>query len=130
MQTDSPDVDVDAELLHPLFSSSDGDVILGSKGGATLFRVHSYTLKTTSGWFRAMFSLPQKAGPTLTDVIYLDEDAGTLEALLRMICGQPVLRLESFDMVEALLYAAEKYDMPGPVSIGEHSQRIQSYHPC
>jgi hypothetical protein len=115
----SDDALIPSDLFHPLFSSPEGDIILSASGGNTLFRVHSFTLKTTSGWFRTMFSLPQKTSPTFADVIYLDEDAQTLDALLRMVCGQPVLRLETFDMVESILYAAEKYDMPGPVSIGE-----------
>lgn len=103
---------------HELFSSPDADTILGSKDGV-LFRVHSFILKTTSGWFRAMFSLPQKAqshdDPTVT--VYVDEDAATLEALLRCVCGLPIPRLDSYDTIEALLFAAEKYDMPGPPSI-------------
>lgn len=106
----------DGEHVHPLFSSPDGDVNLGSKDG-TLFRLHSYTLKTTSGWFRTMFSLPQKCEPSPKDVIYVDEDTHTLELLLRMVCGLPILGLDSYDAVDSLLYAAEKYDMPGPMSI-------------
>lgn len=102
--------------FHPLFSSSDGDIILGAKGG-TLFRVHSYTLKTTSGWFRTMFSLPQKSTSATTDIIYVDEDAYTLESLLRMACGLPIMNVDSYDTIDALLYASEKYDMPGPISI-------------
>ncbi|TCD69263.1 hypothetical protein EIP91_008198 [Steccherinum ochraceum] len=78
-----------------------------------------------------MFSLPQQsvAAPgsdiqapshssTLpSDVIYVDEDAATLEFLLRLVCGQAIPKLDSYDVVEPLLYAAEKYDMPGPLSI-------------
>lgn len=45
--------------FHPLFSSPEGDVVLSARGGQTYFRVHSYTLKTTSGFFRAMYNLPQ-----------------------------------------------------------------------
>jgi hypothetical protein len=118
-----PDLEkVDAEgRFHPLFSNLDGDTILGAKGGSLLFRVHSYTLKTTSGWFRTMFSLPQTSQSAEADVIFLDEEALVLEALLRMICGQPILRLESIDMVDSVLFAAEKYDMPGPMSIGQSS---------
>ncbi|KAI0915753.1 hypothetical protein AcW1_003734 [Taiwanofungus camphoratus] len=109
--------DPQTTALHPLFSSTDGDVMLGSKDG-TLFRVHSYTLKTTSGWFRAMFSLPQKKEPDLQlDTIYVDEDTVTLEGLLRMVCGLPIPRLDSYDIIEPILHAAEKYDMPGPLSI-------------
>lgn len=47
------------DKLHPAFSSPEGDVILSARGGQTFFRVHSYTLKTTSGFFKEMYSLPQ-----------------------------------------------------------------------
>ncbi|CAL1707859.1 unnamed protein product [Somion occarium] len=100
---------------HPLFSSPDADIALGSKDGI-LFRVHSYTLRTTSGWFHDMLTLPQKE-PGSTEIIYVDEDASTLEALLRMICGLPIPSLDSEEAVEPVLYAAEKYDMPGPLSV-------------
>ncbi|THH28623.1 hypothetical protein EUX98_g5567 [Antrodiella citrinella] len=121
-------------VYHPLFSSLDGDTVLGSKDGV-LFRVHSFTLRTTSGWFRDMFSLPQgasastgqdaqdathaasSASPPPSNVIYVDEDAATLESLLRLISGLPIPKLDSYDAVEPILYAAEKYDMPGPPSI-------------
>lgn len=110
------------EEPHPLFSSPDADVTLGAKDGV-LFRVHSFILKTTSGWFRAMYTLPQhSAAPTIVtqlgmDVIYVDEDSKTLEGLLRIICGLPIPRLDSYDTVEPILHAAEKYDMPGPMSV-------------
>ncbi|KZP08450.1 hypothetical protein FIBSPDRAFT_1052417 [Athelia psychrophila] len=103
--------------FHPLFSSPDGDVILGAKGGSLLFRTHSFTLKTASGWFRTMFSLPQKSTPMTSDILYMDEDSAILEGILRMSCGLPVVLPTTYDMVDALLYAAEKYDMPGPMSI-------------
>jgi hypothetical protein len=107
----------DPALLHPLFSNPDGDVILGSKGGDVLFRTHSFILKTTSGFFRTMFSLPQKCAPVTLDVIYMDEDATILESLLRMACGLPIIPPTSYDAVDPLLFAAEKYEMPGPMSI-------------
>jgi hypothetical protein len=88
--------------LHPLFSSSDGDIILGAKGG-TLFRVHSYTLKTTSGWFRTMFSLLQKSAPATSDIIYVDKDAHMLESLLHMICGLPIMHVDSYNAIVVLL---------------------------
>ncbi|KAI9442679.1 hypothetical protein H4582DRAFT_1930084 [Lactarius indigo] len=112
MQSDQK-ADASAPKYHPLFSF-ESDVVLASRDGI-LFRVPSTTLKMTSSWFRAMFTLPQVASPsssasasaslsapTDSEVISLDEDARTLEPLLRMA---PVL------------YAAEKYDMPGPASI-------------
>ncbi|TFY63387.1 hypothetical protein EVG20_g6331, partial [Dentipellis fragilis] len=110
--------------FHPLFAF-DADVVLGSKDGV-LFRVPSTTLRMTSSWFRTMFTLPQTLPPTppanlsapdAPDVINLDEDSRTLEHLFRMICGLTIPELDSWDTVEPLLYAAEKYDMPGPQSI-------------
>ncbi|KAI0633329.1 hypothetical protein C8Q77DRAFT_1114350 [Trametes polyzona] len=123
MQAEQEDQKTDIELsnggFHPLFSSPDGDIVLGSKD-RVLFRVHSFTLKTTSGWFRAMYSLPQRSATTLDlppETIYVDEDNATLEGLLRMVCGLPIPRLDSYDVIEPILHAAEKYDMPGPMSI-------------
>ncbi|KAJ7594650.1 hypothetical protein C8J56DRAFT_1044370 [Mycena floridula] len=107
--------------IHPLFAE-DADVILGAKEGQMFFKVHSFSLKTASGFFRSMFTLPQQGNKPAT-TIYLDEDADTLECLLRMICGLP-LNIESWeegdaawDRVESLLDAIEKYDLPGPLSI-------------
>lgn len=116
---------------HPLFSF-DADVVLGSRDGV-LFCVPSMTLKMTSAWFRTMFTLPQGSPPSSsrshngnqrdapvssdTEIIGLDEDASTLEALFRMICGLEIPMLDTWDAVEPVLYAAEKYDMPGPASI-------------
>ena len=117
---------------HPLFSF-DADVVLSSRDGI-LFCIPSMTLKMTSSWFRTMFTLPQGSppassrshnrnqrdtttAPTETEIIGLDEDSSTLEPLLRMICGLEIPTLDTWDTVEPVLYAAEKYDMPGPASI-------------
>jgi len=104
--------------VHPLFSSDEADVVLASKDGMQ-FRIHSIVLKTTSGWFRTMFSLPQKptSEPPQDTVIYVDEDEETLEAVLRMVSGLQMPRLDSYDVIEPILHAAEKYDMLGPMSI-------------
>ncbi|KAH9044195.1 hypothetical protein EDB84DRAFT_1559050 [Lactarius hengduanensis] len=134
MQSDQKP-DVVASKYHPLFTF-ESDVVLASRDGI-LFRVPSTTLKMTSSWFRAMFTLPQSAPPSATpstsasplartsslnppadsEVISLDEDARTLEPLLRMACGLEIATLDTWDAVEPVLYAAEKYDMPGPASI-------------
>ena len=117
MQADSDTtLPVDNLVYHSSFNSPDSDTVLGSKDG-TFFRVHSYTLKTTSGWFRSMFSLPQHSSGGPSVALYVDEDASTLEALLRMVCGLTIPRLDTFEVIEPVLYAAEKYDMPGPLSI-------------
>ncbi|EMD32083.1 hypothetical protein CERSUDRAFT_119067 [Gelatoporia subvermispora B] len=122
MQADGDNEDLDGgvppflDALHPLFSSPDGDVVLGSKDGV-FFRVHSFVLKMASGWFRAMFTLPQKAPADPLEPIYVGEDASALEGLLRMICGLPIPKLDTYEVIEPILDAAEKYDMPGPLSI-------------
>ncbi|KAF5351728.1 hypothetical protein D9756_007460 [Leucocoprinus leucothites] len=103
------------DRLHPLFASPDGDVVLSARGGQTFFRVHTYTLKTTSGFFRAMYSLPQSKSP-VDDIIYLDEDAEVLEPLLRMVSGLELPPLTDCDLIEKILFVAEKYEMPGPIS--------------
>jgi hypothetical protein len=121
MQADSDGSDGhDQPHLHPQFCSSEADVILGAKNG-TLFRAHSYALKTTSAWFRAMFSLPQNPKPVKSELdmvdvlqINVDEAEHVLESLFRMICGLPI---PAIDTIYALLFAAEKYDMPEPISI-------------
>lgn len=48
--------------FHPDFSSEEADVILASKDSALHFRVHSFTLKSTSAFFQTMFTLPQYVG--------------------------------------------------------------------
>lgn len=121
------------DRFHPLFADPDGDVILAAKGGEVLFRLHSFILKMTSGFFKTMYTLPQcvdvvlsggrylsrrrQNTPAPTDIVYTDEDAYTLESLLRMICGLSLLAVETYDQLDTLLFAAEKYDMPGPISI-------------
>ncbi|KAF9567915.1 hypothetical protein CPC08DRAFT_625847 [Agrocybe pediades] len=99
--------------FHPDFESSDGNVVLAAKDAKLYFRVHSHTLRTTSGFFRTMYSLPHSR----SDIIYLDEDAEILEHLLFMICGLPFPEITSDDLLDSILFAAEKYDMPGPMSI-------------
>ncbi|OAX38091.1 hypothetical protein K503DRAFT_741710 [Rhizopogon vinicolor AM-OR11-026] len=114
----SPKILVKTEdTFHSLFSSPGADVILGSSDH-TLFRVHSWTLKTTSGWFRSLFSMP-RLNPVshCPETINLGENSRTLESILRMICGLPINPLTSYDDVDVLLFAAEKYDMPGPISL-------------
>lgn len=102
---------------HPLFSSPEGDITFASKDGSMFFKIHSFVLKTASGFFRTMFSLPQRAEPQSTGIMYLEETSETLEHLLRMISGLPLLPIETWDVIDLLLDAIEKYDMPGPLSI-------------
>ena len=121
-------------MTHPAFDSPDADVALVSRD-LVCFRMHSFTLKTTSGWFRSLFSIPRPPSATSgtdedrelrpalipstadPETIHLDEDSSTLELLFRMISGLPIQPLMSFDTIDALLFASEKYDMPGPMSL-------------
>jgi hypothetical protein len=45
--------------FHPEFSLPDANLVIAAKDAKMYFRVHSYTLKTTSGFFRTMYTLPQ-----------------------------------------------------------------------
>jgi hypothetical protein len=47
----------------------------------------------------------------------MNDDDTTLEHLLRMVSGLPLLPLDSCDMLERVLHAAEGYEMPGAISI-------------
>ncbi|KAK7443535.1 hypothetical protein VKT23_015708 [Stygiomarasmius scandens] len=49
---------------HPLFDSSYADIVLSSSDDV-LYRIHSYTLRHASGFFRTMFSLPQPKCPSV-----------------------------------------------------------------
>ncbi|KAF9035177.1 hypothetical protein BJ165DRAFT_1355710 [Panaeolus papilionaceus] len=111
---------------HPCFTSPDADIILRSTQG-TLYRIHSYTLRSTSGFFDTMFSLPQPKvsrllegsgepstpAPTVLDVY---ENDFAMEHLLKIMCGLPIPKWNSFDDIERVLTVAEKWDTPGPIS--------------
>ncbi|KAG6883547.1 hypothetical protein C0993_005549 [Termitomyces sp. T159_Od127] len=116
--------------FHPEFSLPDADVILRSTEG-TLYRIHSYTLCTTSGFFNTMFSLPQpprckeiqdqnRSGPVCgndePEEIPIYESDFVLERLLPLLCSIPIPSWESFDDVDRVLTAAEKWDTPGPIA--------------
>lgn len=126
------DAPVHSRKYHPDFASPDADVILRSSEG-TLFRVHSYTLRTTSGLFNTMFNLPQPVKNTTScphsqrgcregEQVYEPEEIPIYESdfvlvrLLRLICSLPVPIWESYDDIERVLTAAEKWDTPGPIA--------------
>ncbi|RDB18970.1 hypothetical protein Hypma_014381 [Hypsizygus marmoreus] len=115
-----------ARKYHPDFSFPDADVILRSFEG-TLYRIHSYTLRTTSGLFNTMFNLPQPQkcvkdphkdpkGADEPEEIPIFESDFVVERLLRLLCSIPVPTWESYDDVDRVLTAAEKWDTPGPIA--------------
>lgn len=110
-----------ALTYDPLFSEEDATIVLTSSDGVN-YRLHPFTLRTTSGFFRDMISLPQKGSDDAGDVkgirdehIGLSEGSKVLGTLLSMISGLAVKKWESLDEMEAVLIAAQKYDMPGPL---------------
>lgn len=106
----------------PAFSEEDATIVLTSSDGVN-YRLHPFTLRTTSGFFRDMISLPQKKSDSAGDVkdiiqdehIGLSEGSKVLGTLLSMISGLAVKKWESLDEMEEVLTAAQKYDMPGPL---------------
>ncbi|KAJ7688163.1 hypothetical protein B0H17DRAFT_984352 [Mycena rosella] len=105
-----------AENVHPCFADNSVDVVLQSTEG-TLYRVHSFTLRNTSGFFRTMLSLPQPPDAKVPQEIPVGEKDAVMERVLRMMCGLEIPRWASFDEVEATLDLIEKWDTPGPLSI-------------
>jgi len=113
-----------SSTYHPRFSFPEGDIALCSKDG-TLFRVPSMTLRMASGFFRSTLTLPQK--PTSSEekdssetsepeVLSVEEPARVIETLLNIVCClglDPATALASFDDISGLLFAAEKYEIPG-----------------
>ncbi|KAJ7732356.1 hypothetical protein DFH07DRAFT_929071 [Mycena maculata] len=97
------------------FSSSEADIVLESSDG-TLYRVHSYTLRTTSGLFRTMLSLPPPSGGHTHEPIAIHHPDAVVEPLLRLICGLATRPWRSIDELEAVLTLAESWDAPGPIS--------------
>lgn len=75
------------------------------------------TLKMTSAWFRAMFT---RTGPSRGTAKSETPPPpppfpSTLEALSRcMTCSLEIITLDTWDTVDLVLYAAEKYDLPSP----------------
>ncbi|KZV85231.1 hypothetical protein EXIGLDRAFT_841625 [Exidia glandulosa HHB12029] len=105
--------------MHPDFDDADADVTLISGDETpTHFRMASSHLSRTSEFFRAMFELPQSAGEGAA-CLNLDEDALTLEILLKLAIGLPpgLARLQLIDEVARALAAAEKYGMKGAEEI-------------
>lgn len=76
-------------------------------------------LRTTSGFFRDMLTLPKAVSPKVaaqqSDSIALDETSEVLGPLFRMISGLKYGNLTSSEKFLSILRAAYKYDMEGAV---------------
>ena len=130
---------------HPLFSFPNGDVVLRSTEG-TLYRLHSYTLRTSSGLFDTMFSLPQPKICRLShnyhvstssdtrlypDILDVYEADFPMAEVLKLIYGILTPLRTSFDEIEAILALAEKWDTQGVIeklrSVFSSPQFIDQY---
>lgn len=87
----------------------------------TTFQIHSTALCAASGWFRRLPSLAQspslgeKSVPAQT--ITMPDTAKVLDALISIILWEPLPTFDTIDLVDDLLRAGEKYQIPTVVSI-------------
>ena len=109
---------LDAPYFDPAFIAHKDDIILCS-ADMIHYGMSSDTLRTTSGFFSTMLSYngTHKEGHHIA----MDEPGKVLGTLLRMISGLQIPRWESYDYLELILRAAEKYGMLGPISVIRHT---------
>ena len=115
---------------HPLFSYPSGDVVLRSTDG-TLYRLHSYTLRASSGLFDTLLSLPQPktcrpshnyhystSGDSrlYPDILDVYETDFPMAEVLKLIYGILTPLRAPFDKIEAILALAEKWDAQGAIA--------------
>ncbi|KAK0228669.1 hypothetical protein IW262DRAFT_631381 [Armillaria fumosa] len=121
---------VEKPTYHPSFSFPDADVVLSSSDDI-LYHLDAYTLRTTCGLFRTMFSIPQPQGKyaggdeeskrpgSRPETIPTYEPAATLTPLLLLLFGLPLHRpisSWSYEELERILTLAENWDAQGPIS--------------
>lgn len=109
----------------PDFNFDSADLVLHTPD-RVYYRMHKFTLRNSSGLFQTMLSLPQcTLEPNKSDrkpyFLAIDEHSEVLGILLRMISGLETPKWTSFDQMESVLVAAEKYDMPGALTTIRHA---------
>jgi hypothetical protein len=119
-----PRVQVAAPICDPLFSPAGADMTLRSLEG-TLYRVHTPMLRSNSGFFNTLLSLPQtdmqqeNGGPVIPSgleaILDVYENDFPVKTLLCLMSGILVPRWETIDAFERILHLAEKWDTPGPI---------------
>jgi hypothetical protein len=112
----------------PPFSHADTGMTLRSLEG-TLYSVRNLVLRSNSGFFNTMFSLPQTevrcndhdanlVVPQRSEAILdINEPDFTVQTLLTLMSGIPVLKWETIDAFECVLQLAEKWDTPEPINL-------------
>jgi len=114
-------VQVDAvPICDPLLSPTDADIVLRSLEG-TLYQVSTFVLRSNSGFFNTMFSLPQPethqdGGPVMTPILDVYENDFPVETLLCLMSGIPILEWETINAFESVLHLAERWDTPKPLN--------------
>ncbi|KAJ3568194.1 hypothetical protein NP233_g5875 [Leucocoprinus birnbaumii] len=123
------------QSFHPQFDDATADTVLSSNQG-TLFRMHSVTLRATSGLLRLFLSDPKPTNtggdpaspPDLTnlsltttvdmstDVISLPFDDVPIQRVLLLVSAQPTEPWSSFEELEAAINVMEYLDTPGPLT--------------
>jgi hypothetical protein len=127
MMNTHPARDIDVRVLHPQFNSLEADLTLLSSEG-TAYRVPSFTLRSTCGYFRILLigytpicgsaeHTQSKDAEELNLPIEVDEKDKVITKVLSMVCGLYITNWESIDEVEDVLSLAEKWDAPGPLSM-------------
>ncbi|KAJ6488991.1 hypothetical protein C8R45DRAFT_250053 [Mycena sanguinolenta] len=100
---------------HTAFAAPDAEIVIASSEG-TLYRVHAYTLRTTSGLFKTLLSLPPPPGGHTTEPIAIHKPDAVVEPLLRLMCGLATSPWTSLDELSAVLSLAQNWDAPGPIA--------------
>ncbi|KAG6901318.1 hypothetical protein C0995_013678 [Termitomyces sp. Mi166 len=100
-----------SDRFHPVFSFPDADVILRSTEGTLLPQPPKCKAEAQD---RNRSSLGDGDGEPEEIAIY--ESDFVLERLLRLLCSIPIPSWESFDDVDRVLTAAERWDTPGPIA--------------
>lgn len=104
---------------HRLFNSPDSSVVLRSVEG-TYYRLPSFTLRNTSGFFNKLIPSPRthsRVESRLENAIPINARDITLERVLCLVCGLESPRWVSFDELEDALSLVESWDAPGPLSM-------------
>jgi hypothetical protein len=116
----------DVLICDPSFSPPDAHMALRSLEG-TLYRVPTVTLRSNSGFFNTMLSLPQNETqhggyddhlvivPRSEAILDVYENDFPVKTLLFLMAGISIPKLETIDEFEGVLQLAEKWDTPGPI---------------
>ena len=97
-------------LPHDRFDAADADIILRSADGQE-FRAHKTILSLASPVFQDMFSFPQPPSPEPLSVPVVDlcETGNVISLFLQCIYPVPKRSVEDFELLEALVAIADKY---------------------